>query len=452
MSSVDYKQLVEKDRRHLWHAMYRYSETQQPIIAVRGEGAWFEDVTGRKYMDGVSGLWCLNLGHGRTEIAQVAYEQMVSLSYFPLTQSHVPAIELSAKLSELLQGSYVTFFANSGSEANETAFKIARQYHIQNNKPGKYKFISRYRAYHGTTLGALSATAQANRRVKYEPTLPGFIQVPPPYAYRCPFGEDVQDCDQVAADMIDQVITWEGPDTVAGVILEPLISGGGVIIPSPRYLQRVAEICKKHDVLLIVDEVVCGFGRTGKMFGFMHSEGVRPDIVTMAKGLTSGYLPLGATAVRAEIYDKFKGQDGSSHFRHVSTYGGHPASCAVALKNIEIIEREGIVERVARLGNSILSQLHDLTRLSKVGDVRGIGFLYGLELVEDKKTKEPASETLMNQVLAKCREKGLIIGRNGDTVPGFNNVLIIAPPLSSTEEDLQFVVQTVRSVLTELCR
>ena len=201
-----------------------------------------------------------------------------------------------------------------------------------------------------------------------------------------------------------------------------------------------------------MDEVVCGFGRTGKMFGFMHSEGVRPDIVTMAKGLTSGYLPLGATAVRAEIYDKFKGQDGSSHFRHVSTYGGHPASCAVALKNIEIIEREGIVERVALLGNSILSQLHDLTRLSKVGDVRGIGFLYGLELVEDKKTKEPASETLMNQVLAKCREKGLIIGRNGDTVPGFNNVLIIAPPLSSTEEDLQFVVQTVRSVLTELCR
>jgi taurine-pyruvate aminotransferase len=449
---LDYetKDLVQKDKEHLWHAMYRYSENSSPMIATSGEGAWFRDIDGQKYLDGVSGLWCLNLGHGRQEIAQAAYEQMMQLSYFPLTQSHIPAIELSSKISELLQGSYTTFFANGGSEANETAFKLTRQYHNQNGNPGKYKFISRYRGYHGSTLGALSATAQANRRVKYEPGLPGFLHVPPPYSYRSSFGEDTPNSDMAAADYIDQVINWEGPDTVAGVIMEPFISGGGVIIPSKEYLTRVSEICKKHDVLLIIDEVVSGYGRTGKMFGFMHSDGVQPDIVTMAKGLTSGYLPLGATAVSSKIYSKFKGNEGQSHFRHVSTYGGHPASCAVALKNIEIIEREKIVDRVSELSDSILSELKDLITLEKVGEVRGVGFLYGIELVDDKESKSPASEEFMGRVLAACKNKGLIIGRNGDTVPGYNNVLIIAPPLSSTEEDLRFVVKTIKTVLHEL--
>ncbi|MEB3100977.1 aminotransferase [Ferviditalea candida] len=441
-------ELLQKDQDHLWHALYRHNGASSPMIAVRGDGAWFEDIQGRRFLDGVSGLWCLNLGHGRKEIAQAAYEQMTTLAYFPLTQSHIPAIQLSAKISELLPGSYTTFFTNSGSEANETAFKLCRQYHIQNGKPGKYKFISRYRAYHGSTLGALSATAQSSRRVKYDPVVPGFIHVPPPYSYRCPFGDDVQDCDKVAAEMIDQVIAWEGSDTVAGVIMEPFISGGGVIIPSPDYLQRVAEICRKHDVLLIMDEVVSGFGRTGKMFGFMHSEGVEPDIVTMAKGLTSGYLPLGAAAVKSEIYSRFKERGENIHFRHVHTYGGHPASCAVALKNIEIIETEQIVDRVARLSDSILGELRELEALDKVGEVRGIGFLYGIEMVEDKQTKSPASEERMNQILAGCREKGLIISRNGDTVPGYSNILMITPPLVSTESDLKFIVDTIREVLS----
>jgi taurine-pyruvate aminotransferase len=449
---VDYKkeELIHKDKEHLWHAMHRFDEKKSPMIATSGEGSWFRDIDGNKYLDGVSGLWCLNLGHGRQEIAQVAYDQMLELSYFPLTMSHIPAIELSSKISELLKGFYTTFFTNSGSEANETAFKLTRQYHNQNGNPGKYKFISRYRAYHGTTLGALSATAQANRREKYDPVVPGFLHVPPPYPYRSTFGDNVENSDLLAADLIDQVITWEGPETVAGFIMEPFISGGGVIIPSNEYLTRVAEICKKHDVVLIMDEVVSGFGRTGKMFGFMHSEGVQPDIVTMAKGLTSGYLPLGACAVNFRIYDKFKGDQGNGHFRHVSTYGGHPASCRVALKNIEIIERENIVDRVAQLSESILSELHNLIELDKVGEVRGVGFLYGIELVEDKKSKKPVSDGYMNRILAACKEKGLIIGRNGDTVPGFNNVLIIAPPLSSTEDDLIFVVQTIKTVLHEL--
>jgi taurine-pyruvate aminotransferase len=442
--------LVQKDHDHLWHAMRRHVEGTSPMIGVSGEGSWFTDVDGNKYLDGVSGLWCLNIGHGQEEVVQAAAEQMRKLSYFPLTMSHAPAIELSAKISELLGDSYTTFFANSGSEANESAFKLARQYHIQNGNPGKYKFISRYRAYHGSTLGALSATAQANRRVKYDPGMPGFLHVVPPYSYRSLFGDDAEKSDLIAAEMINQMITWEGSETVAAVIMEPFISGGGVIVPSPKYLQRVSEICKKHDVLLIMDEVVSGFGRTGKMFGFMHSEGVQPDIVTMAKGLTSGYLPLGATAVSSKIYEKFKEQGADNHFRHISTYGGHPAACAVALKNIEIIEREQIVDRVAELGESILGSLKGLIEHPNVGEVRHAGFLYGIEMVKDKESKEPAADEMMNKIVGRCKEKGLIIGRNGDTVPGFNNVLIIAPPLTSTEEDLRFVVETVSSVLFEV--
>ncbi|WP_096439278.1 aminotransferase [Alteribacter populi] len=442
--------LVQQDKDHLWHAMSRHSENSSPLIAVSGEGSWFTDIDENKYFDGVSGLWCLNLGHGRKEIVEAASKQMMDLTYSPLTLSHTPAIKLSSKISELLGGAYTTFFSNSGSEANETAFKIARQYHNQNGNPGKYKFISRYRAYHGSTLGALSATAQANRRVKYDPTMPGFLHVPPPYSYRNTFGDDPSKGDLIAADLIDQMIAWEGAETVAGVIMEPIISGGGVIIPSKEYLKRVANICKKHDVLLIIDEVVSGFGRTGEMFGFMHSEGVQPDIVTMAKGLTSGYLPLGATAVSSKIYSKFKEPGKDNHFRHVSTYGGHPASCAVALKNIDIIERENIVDRVEQLGEAILGELRELIEHDHVGEVRGVGFLYGIELVEDKGLKTPASEEYMGKVIAECKSRGLIIGRNGDTVPGYNNVLIIAPPLSSTEEDLRSVVHTIKTVLYEL--
>ncbi|MBY0120351.1 aminotransferase class III-fold pyridoxal phosphate-dependent enzyme [Bacillus sp. S/N-304-OC-R1] len=447
---IENDQLVKQDHDHLWHAMSRYVKGGKPMVAESGEGAWFTDIEGNRYLDGVSGLWCLNLGHGRKEIVDAAAEQMMKLSYFPLTLSHIPAIQLSAKISDLLGDSYTTFFSNSGSEANETAFKIARQYHYQNGNPEKHKIISRYRAYHGTTLGALSATAQANRRYKYGPSMPGFLHVPPPYSYRCPFGEEVTDCDKQAADFIDQIIAWEGSETVAAVIMEPFISGGGVIVPSPAYLQRVAEICKKHDVLLIMDEVVSGFGRTGKMFGFMHSEGVQPDIITMAKGLTSGYLPLGATAVHSRIYEMFKEEGASNHLRHVSTYGGHPASCAVALKNIEIIENENIVGRVAELGERILGRLRDLISHKNVGEVRHTGFLYGIEMVEDKESKTPVSDQFMANIIARCKEKGLIIGRNGDTVPGFNNVLIIAPPLISTEDDLNFVVETVTDVLQNI--
>lgn len=439
-----------QNQEYLWNAIRRYDPNASQIVAEKGKGAWFTDVEGNKYLDGVSGLWCLNLGHGQEEIIEAATKQMRDLAYFPLTLSHVPALNLSKKINDLLGGGYRTFFSNSGSEANETAFKIARQYHIQTGNPEKYKIISRYRAYHGSTLGALSATAQANRRVKYDPGVPGFLHVYPPYSYRSIFGSDKEESDLKAADMLEEMINWEGEETVAAFIMEPVISGGGVIIPSFKYLERVYEICKKYNVLLIIDEVVSGFGRTGEMFGFMHAKGVSPDIVTMAKGITSGYLPLGATAVRDEIAEAFRKSGKDNHFRHVSTFGGHPASCAVALKNIEIIEREKLVERVKTLGNSILQQLKQLESHPNVGEVRQIGFLVGLEMVENKESKEPLSDNVMNEIITSCKKEGLIIGRNGDTVPGQNNVLIIAPPLVSTEEDLRFVVNTVQKTIHQI--
>lgn len=442
---------MKDNEKYLWNAVRKYDPKGGPMIAEKGEGAWFTDMDGNRYLDGVSGLWCLNVGHGQEEIVQAAAEQMQNLSYFPLTSSHKPAVELSKKISDLLGGGYRTFFANSGSEANETAFKIARQYHIQTGNPGKYKVISRYRAYHGSTLGALSATAQANRRVKYDPGVPGFLHVYPPYSYRSIFGdEDKEASDLQAAQMLEEMINWEGEESVAAFIMEPIISGGGVIVPSFKYLQRVQEICDKYNVLLIIDEVVSGFGRTGKMFGFMHSEGVQPDIITMAKGITSGYLPLGATSVKEKIADVFREEGKDNHFRHVSTFGGHPAACAVALKNIEIIERDNLVDRVETLADSILSELKQCTNHKNVGEVRQQGFLLGIEMVEDKESREPLNDAAIGKIIGYCKDHGLIIGRNGDTVPGQNNVIIIAPPFITTEEDLHFIVDTVKEAIHQL--
>ncbi|GAA0447319.1 aspartate aminotransferase family protein [Lentibacillus halophilus] len=432
---------------HLWNAMHKYDPDAKAMVAESGEGSWFKDEDGNEYLDGVSGLWCVNIGYGRQEVADAAGEQIKQLSYFPLTMNHKPAIRLANKISELLGADYQTFFSNSGSEANETAFKIARQYHIQTDNPMKYKVISRYRAYHGATLGAMSATAQANRRVKYDPAAPGFMHVAPPYSYRSLYPGTPEEKDLAAADELEEKINWEGEETVSAVIMEPFISGGGVIIPSVKYIERVSEICKKYNVLLIMDEVVSGYGRTGKMFGFQHAENVEPDIVTQAKGLTSGYLPLGATSVKNDIYKVFKQEGKDNFFRHVSTYGGHPAACAVALENIRIVEEEDLVNRVDQLGKTKLAELHDLTEHKNVGEVRQKGFLLGIELVEDKESKTPLSEKKVGDVVGQCKQKGLIIGKNGATVPGGNNILIIAPPFSSTEDDLDFITKTVKSVI-----
>ncbi|MCG7334846.1 aspartate aminotransferase family protein [Sporosarcina sp. ACRSM] len=442
------KSLVEKDRENVWHHISAYNEKNPPMVWESAEGAWITDHQGNRYLDGMSGLWSVNVGYGRKELAQAAFEQLKKLPYVPMTQSHEPAIELAEKLNELLGEEYKIFYSNSGSDANEVAFKLARQYHQQNGEPSRYKFISRYRAYHGSSMGALAATGQALRKYKYEPLAPGFLHVAPPDNYRRPAGQSVEEYNIQRAQEFEEKIIWEQKETIAGIIMEPVITGGGILIPHPIYLEKVQEICNRHDVLLIVDEVICGFGRTGKAFGHQHFK-VKPDIITMAKGLTSSYLPLSVTAIRKDIYEKFDTGEENSHFRHVNTFGGNPAACAVALKNLEIMERENLFERSAELGERLLNELAELKDHPFVGDIRGLGFLLGIELVEDKETREPASNARVAKIIGECKANGLIIGRNGDTVAGYNNILALSPPLSCTDEDFDFIVAVIKKVFKE---
>ncbi|SFE56717.1 Adenosylmethionine-8-amino-7-oxononanoate aminotransferase [Alteribacillus iranensis] len=447
MAKVSTSQLHEKDRANIWHAM-RADSNAKSVIAKKAEGAWITDSDGNKYLDGMAGLWCVNAGYGRKELADVAYEQLMEMPYFPLTQSHEPAIELAEKLNEWLGDDYVYFFSNSGSEANETAFKIARQYHHQTGNPRKYKFIARYRAYHGNTMATMAAGGQNERAYKYEPFPAGFLHVTPPDSYRVPEGETVESWSIKCANEIEQMIKWEVKDTVAAVIMEPMITGGGILIPHDSYMRRVREICDEYNVLLISDEVINGFGRTGKRFGFQHS-GVKPDIISMAKGITSAYLPLSATAVRKEIFEAFQGSDDYNHLRHVNTFGGNPAACKLAIKNLEIMEEEKLVERSAELGERLLEEMAELKELPYVGDVRGRGLLFGIEMVKDKDTKEPLEGEVLGKIVAGCKQDGLIIAKTSDTAAGNNNILTLSPPLSITEDDFQFIVKTVKKHVKE---
>lgn len=442
------KSWVERDRETVWHHISPYSEEKPPMVIKEAEGSWIIDAEGNRYLDAMSGLWSVNVGYGREELAKAAYDQMKRLNYAPMTQSHEPAIELAERLKHLLGDEYMFFYSNSGSDANEVAFKMARQYHQQTGKSSRYKFISRHRGYHGSSMGALSATGQALRKYKYEPLASGFLHVSPPDPYRRPRGMSADDYHLQLAEELENKIIWEQEETVAGVIMEPVITGGGVLIPDEVYMEKVQEVCRRHGVLLIVDEVICGFGRTGKMFGHQHFD-IKPDMITMAKGLTSSYIPLSVTAVRKEIYNSFKGPEENSHFRHVNTFGGNPAACAVALKNLQIIEQENLVERSALLGEYLLRELDELTKHSYVGDVRGIGLMVGIELVKDKETKEPAPAEWLGKIMSDCKANGLIIGKNGDTVAGFNNILTLAPPLSSTNEELDFIIAVLKKVFKQ---
>ena len=436
-----------KDEQFVWHAMSPYNP-QNTMIIDKSEGVWLTDIDGNRYLDAMAGLWCVNVGYGREEIARAAYEQLLQNCYTPLSIGHTPAILLSEKINELLGGDYVVFYSNSGSEANEVAFKIARQYHKQNNEPERTKIVSRYRAYHGNTSGALAATGQAQRKFKYEALAPGFLHVTPPDMYRSP--EDAENpTDLPSVQEIDRTMTWELSETIAGMILEPIITGGGILIPHDDYLRGVRETCDKHGALMIVDEVICGFGRTGKAFGFQHSD-VKPDIITMAKGLTSAYMPLSATAVKREIYEAFMAAGDYEFFRHVNTFGGSPAACAVALKNLEIMEQEQLFSKSEEMGALLLRELQ--ARLGDhphIGNIRGRGLLIGIELVKDKQTKEPVDLAYTNAVIAACKKQGVIIGKNGTTTAGFNNVLTLSPPLILSIEEKNIIVDAVVSALDE---
>lgn len=442
----DTEQLQEKDRRYVWHAMKGFDPAANRMVVAEANGAWITDTDGKRYLDGMSGQWCVNAGYGREELVEAASEQMRTMPYYPLVQTHVPAIELGEKLNEWLDDEYVVFYTNSGSEANETAFKIARQYHHQNGEAGRYKFVSRYRAYHGTTFASLAATGHAERKYRYEPLTPGFLHVAPPDRYRCAYCSDRPACNLQCAAEIERVINWEMPETVAAVIMEPIITGGGTILPPEGYVEEAAKICERTGALLIIDEVISGFGRTGKKFGYQHY-GIKPDIISMAKGITSGYLPLAATAVRRELFEMFAETEEYDRLRHISTFGGNPAACALAIRNMQILESEGLIERSAQMGEKLGEELSQLEDNPRVGQVRGKGLLFGVELVEDEESKRPARKQVATEVVSGCKERGLIVGSNFDTAPGFNNVITICPPLNVAEEDLTFISNTLKEVI-----
>jgi adenosylmethionine-8-amino-7-oxononanoate aminotransferase len=436
------------DLKHLWHAnlQHRGLEAHPPLEVVSGEGCYVVDSDGRQYLDGMAGLFCVNVGYGRHEIVDAVAAQMSQLAYYPLTQSHGPAAQLAARLSDLLPpGLERVFFTNSGSEAVETALKVARQAARQRH-PGenRYKIIARHRGYHGFTMGALSASGQSARRAAFEPLTPGFLHVAPPDPYRCAFCSTQGACSLACANEIERVIWMEGAETVAAVIVEPVIGGGGVFPAPEGYLQRVREICDRYGLLLILDEVVTGFGRTGRLFGFEH-DSVRPDILAFAKGLTSGYLPLGATVASEEVFGAFQGEGDGSKFVQVSTFGGHPSSCAAALANLDILMRERLWENAAAVGAYLLEQLRGI-RSPWIAEVRGRGLLIGMELVSDP-GGTPLPEDRMGKLLRDAREAGLLIGRNVESAPGYGNVLILSPPLTVSCAHADRIVSIVGRVL-----
>ena len=445
------RELAALDAESLWHPLtqHRNIAAAPPRFIERGEGCFIYDAAGNRWLDGTSGLWCVNVGHGREELADVAREQMAKLAYAPMTMSHEPAIRLAAKLVDLLGYPGRVYFTNSGSEANEAAFKMARQFQLQRTDgkggEGRFKIIARHRGYHGNTMGALSATGQWERRHGYEPLVPGFVFTDAPDPYR-----GVDGC----AEKLEETILSEGAETVAAFIMEPIIAGGGVLIPPDDYLPKVREICTRHGVLLILDEVVTGFGRTGKMFAHQHW-GVQADIVTFAKGIASGYMPIAAVVAKREVFDAFDGDVASGrHFRHVNTYGGHPVATAVALRNLEIVEREQLVERVNVLGKSVLSKLQrKLAGHPNVGEVRGKGLLIGVELVVDLESKAPAVNDRVAGVVGNCAANGVIVGRTTPTSPGQANIVIMAPPYTLGDDEAEMLVDTlVRGIESQFPR
>jgi adenosylmethionine-8-amino-7-oxononanoate aminotransferase len=444
--------LQEAARRHLWMHFTRmssYTNNDVPII-VRGEGAYVYDSKGRRYLDGLAGLFVSMVGHGRDEIAEAAARQSKELAYFPLwSYAHPRAIELAERLANLAPGDLNrVFFTTGGSEAVESAWKLARQYFRAIGQPSRYKVISRDIAYHGATMGALSITGLPAIKNVFEPLVPGSVRVPNTNFYRAPeHGDDLIAFGRWAADEIERAILREGPESVAAVYLEPVQNSGGCFPPPPGYFQRVREICDRHGVLLVSDETICAFGRLGYYFA-ADRYGYQPDIITVAKGMTSGYAPIGAMIASDRIMEPFLKD--TSTFLHGITFGGHPVSCAVALANLDVFEKEDLLGHVLSTQDAFRATLNKLNDLPIVGEVRGDGYFYGIELVKDKATRETfddaESERLLRGFLSGALfEAGLICRADDRGDP----VIQLAPPLIIDQPEFDFIEQTLRSVLTE---
>jgi adenosylmethionine-8-amino-7-oxononanoate aminotransferase len=464
--------LQEKAKRHLWlhfTRMSSYADSDVPVI-VRGEGAYVYDQHGKRYLDGLAGLFVSQIGHGRTEVAEAAARQASELAYFPLwSYAHPQAIELADRLASLAPGDLNrVFFTSSGSEAVESAWKLAKQYFKTVGEPARYKVLSRSIAYHGTSMGALAITGLPGIKEPFEPLPPGGVRVPNTNFYRAPafVADDVTAFGVWAADEIERAILREGPESVAAIFVEPCQNSGGCFPPPPGYLTRVREICDRYGVLLVSDEVICAFGRLGYYFG-AERYGYQPDIITFAKGVTSGYAPLGGMLVADRLMEPFIGRQRSlvqpdthgqerhlegagATFLHGVTFAGHPVSCAVAMANLDVFEKENLLGNVRSNEAAFRSTLEKLTDLPIVGDVRGDGYFYGIELVKDKSTRltfdDDESERLLRGFLSQALfDAGLICRADDRGDP----VIQLSPPLICTQEHFDEMEQILRSVLAE---
>jgi adenosylmethionine-8-amino-7-oxononanoate aminotransferase len=445
--AVEQSTLQELAKRHLWMHFTRmsaYEQAEVPII-VRGEGCYVWDEHGKRFLDGLSALFCVNIGHGRADIAQAGADQAKELGFYTnWSYSHPRAIELAARIASLAPGDLNrVFFTSGGSEAVESAYKLARQYHKLTGNPNKTKLIAREIAYHGTSLGALSATGITSLRTPFEPLTPGAHHVPNTNTYRMTPGVT----EEYFAEAIAEKIEFEGPDTVAAVILEPVQNAGGCFTPPEGYFRRVREICDEYDVLMISDEVICAWGRLGEWFGAQRYD-YQPDMITTAKGLTSAYAPMGAVIASDRVAEPF--MTGTNSFTHGFTFAGHPICAAVALANLDAFENEGVIENVRENEGRFRAMLESLRDLPIVGDVRGAGYFQAIELVKDKDTKksfdDEESETLLRGFLSgELYRRGLICRADDRGDP----VIQLSPPLIAGPEQFEEIEAILRAVLTE---
>lgn len=453
LSVNDLSHVVEADRAHVWHHLSQHKayEAVDPRIFVEGKGMRLWDATGKEYLDGVSGgVWTVNVGYGRESIANAVRDQLIKLNYYAGAAGTVPGALFAQRLIEKMPGLSRVYYSNSGSEANEKVYKMVRQ--ISHHKHGgkKWKILYRDRDYHGTTIGTLATSGQPQRAAQYGPFPDGFVMVPHCLEYRAQW--DVENYGQRAADAIEEVILREGPDTVGALVLEPVTAGGGVITPPEGYWQRVQEICRKYDILLHIDEVVCGLGRTGMWFGYQQY-GIEPDFVTMAKGVASGYAAISCTVTTERVFEMFKDSpdDSMSYFRDISTFGGCTAGPVAALENMRIIEEENLLDNTVAMGSRLMENLGALMDKHKViGDVRGKGLFCGAELVQDRATKEPMDEKRVQAVVADCMAQGVIIGATNRSLTGLNNTLCLSPALIASADDIDNITQAIDRALTKV--
>jgi putrescine---pyruvate transaminase len=427
--------------------MLKAHSEEGPTILVEGHGIYVKDLEGRQFIDGLAGLWNVNIGHGRTEIGDVVREQIGKLAFAPsfFGFSNLPSIELAKRLIDMTPPHLTrVFYTSGGSETNESAFKIARYYFKLNGQPERFKIISRNQAYHGVSMGALSATGIQGHRDMAAPLVPGFSFIPAPHCYRCELGLRYPTCELACARALEEHLLEEGPDTVAAFIGEPIMGAGGAIVPPPEYWPMIEAICRKYGVLLILDEVITGFGRTGKRFALEHWD-LRPDMLSLAKGINSGYVPLGASIITEEIYrDLVDKAPPGAPFPHGFTYNGHPVACVAALKNLEILEQERLIDQAAEVGAYFQERLRGFLDHPLVGDVRGMGLIAGIELVRDKTSRErfePIGKAgaLLTQL---AFERGLICRAILDTVA-------FAPPLCITTSQVDDLVRIFGEALDQ---